>query len=157
MTEFFEAAEEIIEEAFPPKPGGLVDRHRQREAAKRAAEQEAENADEPIEQASYKAVKTASQSPEGFSAQTFTIAAGGTAQILPLSPYRYRAMVHVFTAASNITLAKDSGAALGGVGYTLQASDGPITLFTRAQVWAFNGTAGPVQVSVLSESYAPEQ
>jgi hypothetical protein len=29
-------------------------------------------------------------------------------------------------------------------------------LFARAQLWAFNPGAGPVQVSVLSEEYAAE-
>jgi hypothetical protein len=156
MTEMFEAAEEIIEEKFPPKPGGLVDRHRKREADRKAAEQEAENADEPIEQPSYRAVKVAAQSPEGFSAQTVTIAAGGNAQLLPLSPYRFRATILVVTAASSITLAKDSGAALGGVGFILPTGV-PVPVYSRGQLFAFNPGAGSVQVSVMSEIYSPEQ
>lgn len=156
MSEIFEAAEEVIDEAFPPRPGGLVDRHRQREAARKAAEQEAENADEPIEQPSYRAVKTAVQSPENFTAQTLTIAAGGNAQILPLSPYRYRATILVVTTASTVTLAKDSGAALGGNGFMLP-SGVPVTIFARGQLYAYNPGAATVQVSVMSEIYSPEQ
>lgn len=152
------AVDEIVrdvEEIFPPKPGGMVDRHRKRRAEQEAAAAEERNAAEAIQEPSYKAVKVAPESPETFAAQTVTIAAGGNALILPFSPYRYRAVVAVITAASSVVLAKDQSAALGQVGFTLATAAPPLQLFTRAQVWAFNPGGATVQVSVLAESYAP--
>lgn len=151
-------ADEIVrdvEEVFPPRPGGMVDRHRKRRAAEEAAAAEARNAAEQIQEPSYKAVKVAPESPEVFSAQAVTIAAGAAAMLLPASPYRYRAVISVNTAASTIVLAKDQSAALGQNGFTLATSTFPLPLMTRAQVWAFNPGGQAVQVSVLSESYAP--
>src|SRR5215469_6079831 len=107
------------EELFPPRPGGLVDRHRRRRAAEEAAAEAARNQEEQIGERAYKAVKVAPESPEAFSAQAVTIAAGQSALILGASPYRYRAVVSVNTAASTVILAKDQSAALGQVGFTL--------------------------------------
>lgn len=143
------------EELFPPKPGGLVDRHRQRKAQEAAAAASREHEAEAVEQRAYKAVKVAPESPEVVSALTYTIAAGQSALVLPASPYRYRATVLVATAAATVTLAKDSGAALGQTGFALPANV-PLPVYSRAQLWAFNGTASAVQVSVLAEIYAPE-
>jgi hypothetical protein len=155
-VEILDAVEEVIEEAFPPKAGGLVDRARKRAAKEEAEKQEYLNVAERVEQASYKAVKTAQESPEGFSAITFTIPPGGNAPILPLSKYRYRATVFVITAGATVILAKDSGAAVSGVGFTLPYGF-PVPFMTRAQVYAYNNTAGIVQVSVAAEIYAPEK
>lgn len=141
-----------IEELFQPKPGGLVDTHRKRVAREAERAQEI-NTDEGIEQPSYKAIKVAPQSPEIFSAITYNIGAGANIPILPASPYRYRATIMNITAASVAIIAKDSGAAISGVGFNLPPNI-PIVLFTRAQVVAFSPTA--IQVSVIAEIYAPE-
>lgn len=154
--EVFEAFEEAVEEHFPPKPGGLVDRHRKRVADQEAANAQAEHEAESIEGPSYKAVKVAPESPEVFSPMTYTIAAGASAMILPNSPYRYRATINLVTAASTVVLAKDSGAALGGVGFILGPT-GPYPVYSRAQLWAYNSTGSSIQVSVMAELYAPEQ
>jgi hypothetical protein len=154
--QIIEAAEEIEAELFPPKPGGLVDRHRQRKAAQRAAADLAEQEQVPVEGPSYRAVKVAPESPEGLSAITYTIAEGGSAMILPNSPYRYRATVLVVTAVSTVILAKDSGGALGQNGFVLPAGL-PLPLYSRAQLWAYNNSGQAVQVSVIAELYAPEQ
>jgi hypothetical protein len=151
-----EIVEAIEEELFPPKPGGMVDRHRKRMAAQKAANDQAEHEAEAIEAPSYKAVKVAPESPEIFAPMTYTIAAGASQMILPNSPYRYRATICLVTAATTVTLAKDSGAALGGVGFVLGPSM-PIAVYSRGQLWAYNSTGSPVQVSVLAELYAPEQ
>jgi hypothetical protein len=155
--EIIEAVEEFEAELFPPKPGGLVDRHRKRKAAQKAAQDEAENAKEPIEQPSFRAVKTAPESPEIISAITHTIAAGSYAQILPNSPYRYRATINLVTASATAILSKDSGAALGQAGYIMSAGDPPMPIYARAQMYAFNNTESAIQISVLAEIYAPEQ
>lgn len=160
MTEIFEALAEAADEAaaelYPPRPGGLVHKHRQRIAAREAEIEEAAQTEEKIEQASYKAVKVAPESPEVFTALTYTIAAGGNAAILPLNPYRYRAIVMVITANGSVILSKDSGNAISGTGFALPANM-PIPVHTRAQVYAFNNTGSTVQVSVLAEMYAPEK
>lgn len=157
MSENF--AEQIIEDVedlFHPKPGGIVDRHRQERARREAAEQEAENVSQRVEEASYKAVKVAVQSPEVFSPAVFTIGPGGDAQILPLSRYRSRATILVVTAASSIILAKDNGASLSANGLPLPTGI-PFTVNGRGQLWAHNPGGATVQVGVLSELYAPEQ
>lgn len=167
MSEIFEAADEIFEEVFPPKPGGMVDRHRKRKAAELAAQQEAEDAAEPVEQSSYRAVKVAPEAPEVFNAITYTIAPGAYAMILPNAPFRVRAIVRIIpvqAVSSSIILAKDSGSALGGAGYSIQSiatasgffGDAPLELHHRGQLYAANNSATTVQISVLSESYKPE-
>lgn len=160
MTEIFEAlseaADEAVAELYPPRPGGLVHKHRQRVAAREAEVAEDENAAERIEQRAYKAVKVAPESPEIISAITYTIAAGGNALILSLNPYRYRAVINLLTASATVVLCKDQGAATGGVGYTISSTNPLLSVFSRAQLWAFNNTGSTIQVSVMTESYAPE-
>jgi hypothetical protein len=155
MMSLFEAVEEVADELFPPKPGGLVDRHRKREAEKRAAEDEAANAAEPVEQLAYKAVKVAAQSPENFNPITYVIAAGTAVAILPLNKFRYRATVLLITAASTVVLARDNGNAISQAGFILPTGI-PLPLVARGQLYAFNPTGASVQVSVISEVYAPE-
>lgn len=159
VTEVVGEAETLVEDAvavFGSKPGGLIDRWH-KEAARRAeAQREREDADERIEQPAYRSVKVAQQSPEVFTSITYTIAPGGNAPVLPLWPYRFRATLLVITPAATVILAKDQGVAIGGVGYTLPYGI-PLVLVTRSQVYAVNNTAAPVQVSVIAESYAPEQ
>jgi len=156
MTELFEAAaeavDETVDELFPPRPGGLVDKHRRRMAEKKETEQETER----IEQPAFRAVKVAPQSPEVFSAITYTIQAGGSAPVLPLGPYRYRSVIMVITSGANVVLAKDQGQAISSNGFALPYNI-PLPLRTRAQVWAYNPGASTVQVSVIAEMYAPEK
>lgn len=148
---------ETVAEEFLPKPGGAIDRFRQEEARRREAEKERENIDAKIEAPSYKAVKTATQSPEVFSAQTFTIAAGSNAMVLPLSKYRYRATITLVPQVTPVSaiLAKDQGAAIGLNGFILQQGL-LFTTNTRGQVWVQNTNAATIQVSVAAEIYAPE-
>lgn len=144
------------EEVFPPKPGGIVDRFRKKMAEEEARAQEEANEAEKITQRAVKAVKTAPESPEVFSAQTVSIAPGATslAPVLPGNDYRVRAVVKVVTTGGSVVLAKDQSSAFSGVGYVLSASDGPLEIRTRGQVWAYNNGSSTVQVSVLSEYYA---
>lgn len=139
---------------FQPKPGGIVDRHRKEKARREEAQREKENADEPVEEAAFKSVKTMQLAPDTFSVNIITIPAGGTAQILPLSKYRYRATITVITAASTVFLAKDQGAALNGVGFPL-ATGLNLTLTGRGQLWG--SSVATIQVAVIAELYAPEK
>lgn len=142
---------EHVEEIFLPKPGGIIDRHRQAEARREAAAQEAENAATPIEQRSYKGVKVTVVSPEIIATNVIQIPAGGTAMILPNSPYRSRAWIVV---SANVLLAKDNSQALGQVGFPLTATTPPFLVTSRAQLYAY--AAGATTVSVFTESYGPE-
>jgi hypothetical protein len=147
-----EEVEEIVEELFPPRPGGLVDRHRKAQAEREAAQHERENAAEPVTESAQKAVKVAVISPEIFIPITYTIAPGSITQILPRSVRRSRSLIQVITAAGTIVLSRDQGAALSGTGFTVLYGI-PVPLNTRAQVWAYNNTGSNVQVSVISELY----
>jgi len=157
VTEVVEGIEDLVADVdpFPPRPGGLVDTARKRMAAQAAQAEQDKQAAEQVEERAVRAVKVAQVAPEVLAAQTLTIAAGGQAMILPGSPYRYRAVVSVVTAASTVILAKDSSQALGQAGFTLPAGI-VLPLHTRAQVFAYNPGGSAVQVSVLAELYAPE-
>lgn len=155
MTEFVEAIEHDVEEMFKPKPGGMIDRHRQEQARKEAAKNEREQSKERVEEPAYKAIKTTPVSPEGFSVSLVNVPAGGQAIILPYNPYRYRAVVTVVTAASTVILAKDAGAALSGVGFPLTTANGPMPLYGRGQM--IGSSVAAIQVAVISEYYAPEK
>jgi hypothetical protein len=92
-----ELAEEIVtdvEEMFPPKPGGMIDRHRKAEAARKAAQAEQKDAAEDISNRAYKAVKTAVESPEAGAARTMVVSsATGVQQLLGADELRRRATV----------------------------------------------------------------
>jgi hypothetical protein len=146
---------EDVEDLFMPRAGGIVDRHRQERARRAAAEADAQNRAEKIERPSFRSVKVAQTSPEVINPQTVTVPAGGVAMVLPNSPYRYKAVLLVSTTATSVLLAKDQSNALGGVGFTLP-SGVPLTLDTRAQLWAYNVSGSAVAVSVIAMIYGPE-
>lgn len=159
MPELFEPVTELIEEVgeavehtvFRPRPGGLVDTWEKEQARKKAAAEEAVNTAEAIQGPSYRAVKVAQDQPEVFAITQASIPAGGVAMVLPNSPYRYRATI---VSTATVVLAKDQGAALGGVGFPLPANT-PLVLNGRAQLWGF--ASGAAVVSIISEIYAPEK
>jgi hypothetical protein len=147
---------DTVEEIFPAKPGGMVTRHRDERARREAAEHEAENIAERIEEASYKAVKVAQIKPNITVTNSFIIPAGGNAQILPLSKYRFYATVVVVTAASSVLLSESPTKATGGIGFPL-ATAVPQPINSRAQLYAFNPGGTAVTVAVLVEVYEPEK
>lgn len=157
VTEVIDEAEHVAAdlEKLVVRPGGIVDSFRREKARREAAEKERENQAEPVEQAAFKAVKVTTLAPEVFSSVTYTIAPGGNAPVLPLYPYRARAVLLVITPAATVILSKDQGVATSGVGFMLPYGI-PVTLTGRGQLYALNNTAGIVQVSVIAESYAPE-
>jgi hypothetical protein len=154
--EIVDAVAEEVNELFPPKPGGLVDRYRQKAALERAREDEEKNLAEKIEQPSARAVKVAQQSPEIFALATFTIPAGGYAPILRGDPHRFRATIFVITSAATVILCKDAGAAISGNGATLPYGL-PLPVNGRGQLYGYNNTGTTLQVSVVAELYAPER
>lgn len=154
--EIVDVVEEAEEEIFPPRPGGIVDRHRKRVAREKAEADAVENEGNPVEERAVRAVKTAVIAPEIIRAITHTIGPGQAGMVLPLNEYRARATVKVVTAGAQVLLSPDQGAALGGTGYPLAAADGPLPVGARGQLWAANTSDDVVQVAALSEVYAPE-
>lgn len=158
IAEVEKAAEEIVE--FPFRPGGLIDRHRQDQARRDAILKQREQAAEQIEEDSYKAVKTVDLSPEIISAQTFSITPLGNTPIAPGMEYRSALTVMLVPIAAQtplVILAKDSGQAISGLGFTLSAGV-PVRIRSRAQLYAFNPSGSlTIQVSVLAEIFAPEE
>lgn len=156
VTELVEKVEsEVSDLVFNPRPGGLVDTWQKEKARKEAAAEEARHEDEPVNQAAYQAVKVAQEAPEVVATNLVTIPPGGIAQILPASPYRYRASLIVVTAASSIVLSRDQGTALGGQGFPLPSGI-VFPLTNRAQLWGYNSGGSAVQIATFSEMYGPK-
>jgi hypothetical protein len=108
-----------VAEVWPPKPGGLIDRHRQAEAARAAAEAEAKHAAEDIGARAYAAVKVAEEMPEVTAARTVVVSQGtGIVQLLGADPLRRRALVWTLdepvVMASDLASASDSNNVLAG-------------------------------------------
>lgn len=140
---------------FQPKPGGMIERHRTEKARREAAQKEAEQAAEHVEERGYRAVKTVILSPEVTNVNAVNVGSGATAMVLPNSPYRYRATI-IATAA--ITLGKDQAQVTNGNGFPL-AANVPMVINSRAQLWAYGGSPtvpGAATVNVLTETYGPE-
>jgi hypothetical protein len=156
MADIIEEIIEDVEEVFSPKPGGMIDQHRKRQAEREAAAEEAVNESERIEAPSYKAVKTVTQSPEIIITNKIAMAAGSTAMILPDNPYRYRAVIQVNTANGELDIARDQNAALGGTGFPLYQFQ-PFITMTRGQIWGTNPLGTAADIRVMSECYAPER
>ena len=57
-----EAVDETVEDLFPPKPGGLVDRHRKRVAVEEEKRREIEDA--PVPDSPYTAVRVRNEAPD---------------------------------------------------------------------------------------------
>jgi hypothetical protein len=57
---------------------------------------------------------------------------------------------------ASILVSKDNGQAIGGVGFPV-SSGSPLTINSRAQLYAFNPSSVPVTVSIIAELNAPEQ
>ena len=150
--DIIQVIEHDAEELFKPRPGGIVDTWRKREAQRREAERERQNTDERVEQPAYKSVKVTQLSPEITTTNIINIAAGATAMILPYSPYRYRATI---ACSASLILGKDQASVLNGTGFEyFWNSFGPLIIMSRGQLWAF--ASGALTVTVLAESYAPE-
>lgn len=147
---------EAVENVFLPKPGGMIDSWHKERARREAAQREAENAAEKVEEGAAYAVKVTQLQPEVTTTNIVTIQAGATAMILPAAPYRYRATIIVVTAASTVILARDNSQALGGSGFPLPTGI-PMVINSRAQLYGANTGGAAVQVAVLSEMYAAEK
>lgn len=152
-----EEVESVVEHVFEPRPGGMVDQWHKEKARREAAQREAENAAEKVEEGAAYAVKVTQLQPEVSAVNVVTIPAGGTQLILPYAPYRYRASIAVLTTGKTVLLSKDNGQALGGIGFPVVQGNPPFTVNSRAQLWGYNSDVNPIQVATLAESYAPEK
>jgi hypothetical protein len=144
---------EEIEQAFQPKPGGMVDTLRKQRAQAEADAQQAEHEREEIQERASKAVKVAVESPEQVSATTFNLAPGGSALILPASDFRSSAKILVNTSGGEVYLSPMQNSAEGSYGFLLPAGL-LLPVSTRGLLYAANPGATAVQVSVIAESYA---
>lgn len=145
--------EEIVQEVehiFSPRPGGMIESWHAARAQREAAQREAENASEKIEEKATFSVKVSQIMPETTAVNQINISAGGNAQILPNAPYRYKATI---IASATILIAKDQSQALGGIGFPLPANT-PLVINSRAQLYA--SATGAAVVGVIAEYYAPE-
>jgi hypothetical protein len=128
----------------------MIDSWHKAHAQREAAQREAENAAEKVEERASYAVKVTQLQPEITATNVVNIAAGATQQILPNAPYRYKATI---IASSTLVLSKDASQALGGIGFPLPANV-PMVINSRAQL--YGSAVGACIVGVLTESYAPE-
>lgn len=155
-----------VAELFPHKPGGLIDRARKEEAARKAAiKQVEEEVADKIEDRAYRAVKVADEMPEDASAHTYVVSdASGVQQLLGQDMLRRRATILTLdqpvVIASSLAEASDTNnpaagsAAVSASGFVLPVNV-PLILETRHEIWVTPTSATATRVSVLTEAYAP--
>lgn len=160
MTEIFtEAARDVeadIEELFPPKPGGLIDRHRKRKAEEEAA-REAGSTSEVTETGrnKIKAVRTIVEAADLATATTvFLNTAIPVQRLLPRDDLRRSAVV--LAVDNDVYIASDPGMAWNvqgaatNVGAFYLSKGVPLTVASTAELWvAVTTVATSSRVSVL--------
>lgn len=105
-TEVIDVITHDVEELFPPKPGGLVDRFRKRRAEEEAAQEAGATSEvESLGRNKVRAVRTADQSSEIASATTIVINAttNPVQRILGRDPNRKRAVIMALDAPVILT------------------------------------------------------
>lgn len=164
MTDIITEAENAVkalvhdaEELFPPRPGGLVDRHRRRKAAEDAArEAGAATEAEELGRARVRAIRVTVQAADTAAAQCVLLtAAQPVARLLPRDEHRRSAVIlaidnDVYIASDPGTAASLQGGAAGTAGFYLPAGT-PVPVASGAELWAAaTTTASSSRVSVLS-------
>jgi hypothetical protein len=139
-----------VEELFPPKPGGMVDSARK--AATASSPVDAPEVE--VQDQGYAAIRVVPQAADSFAARSLNVPGGGTAILLPEDRNRKRATVLVATASSTVVLSQSSGNADNGKGFTLPTGV-PLPVEGKGMLYVNNPGTTVVQVSVLSELYAP--
>jgi len=141
-------SEEITDMTFDPRPGGIIDRFQKEKARKQARDEENRHEDEPINDAAYTAVKVAQEAPEVVATNLVTIPSLGIGQLLPSSPYRYRAFLMLPTPAgivnalSLISTPAVPASTINAVNYTNQPYNVTITGGTLTAVTVNGQTVG---------------
>jgi hypothetical protein len=144
------------EELFPPRPGGLVDRHRQRKAAEEAA-REAGAAGEVAQLGRNKvrAVRTVVESPDLGGTPSIVLSAGNpTARLLPRDSHRRSAVIlaidnDVYLTTDPGLAANLAGTAIGTGGFYLPKGT-PVPITNTAEWFAAaTTTASTSRVSVI--------
>lgn len=145
-----ETAHETVTELFPPRPGGMVD------TARKQAQAATEDAPAGVEvqDQGYAAIRVVSQAADTFAARSVNVGVGATALLLPEDRNRKRATILVATATSTVVLSQSSGNADNGKGFVLPTGV-PLPVEGKGMLYVNNPGASVVQVSVLSELYAP--
>ena len=153
MTEaIIEAVDEAGDELFPPKPGGLVDRHRRRKAEE--AERERQIEDAPVPDSPYTAIRVRNEAPDLGGAWVVTVSSSNpVAQLLPKDAQRRSAVViavdnDVWISYSQGTASGLAGTSTGGSAFYLPAGIG-IPIDSRQQVFVSSTSASASRISVI--------
>ncbi len=143
------------EELFPPKPGGLVDRHRKRKAAEEAARENGQAIIEETGRHQVKAVRTTIEAPNLSGVSTVLLTpANPTARLLPRDVHRRSAVILAID--NDVYVTTDPGMAINVAGTA--TATGPfylpagiaIPVDSQAEFWAAATTmATNSRVSVL--------
>jgi len=139
-------------EQFPPRPGGMVDTARK--AAGNAVDAVDAPVDVEVQDQGYAAIRVVPQASDTFAARSVNVPVGGTVLLLPEDRNRKRATILVATTSATIVLSQSSGNADNGKGFVLPTGV-PLPVEGKGMLYVNNPGAAVVQVSVLSELYAP--
>ena len=147
-----EAVDETVEDLFPPKPGGLVDRHRKRMAEE--AERERAIEDAPVPDSPYTAVRVRPEAPDLGGAYVVNVSSSNpVAQLLPKDAQRRSAVVVAVDNAMWISYSQGTASGAAGSGSGTTAFYLPqgiaIPIDSRQIVYVSSTTAGPSRISVI--------
>lgn len=129
-----EQLEEDFEELFPPKPGGMVDKHRRRKAAEEAAKTEGATS-EVVElgRNKVKAVRTVVEAADIASAQTVLLSATSPVRrLLPRDEHRRSAVV--MAVDNDVYITSDEGMAWNVQGAATNAGGFYLPKLTQLKV-----------------------
>lgn len=156
MTEMVEAVVEVADEAtedlFPPRPGGLVDKHRKRLAEEEEKRRQIEDA--PVPDSPYTAVRVRPEAPDLGGAYLVTLNTGNpVAQLLPKDAQRRSAVViavdnDVWLSYSQGTASGIAGGTTGSAFYLPKGIGIPVD--SRQQIFtSYTTDSGDSRVSVI--------
>jgi hypothetical protein len=144
------------EELFPPRPGGMVDRHRKQKAAEEAAREAGRDSDvAELGRDKVRAVRTVVESPDLGGTPSVVLSSGNPVlRLLPRDSHRKAAVILAID--NDVYLTTDEGLArtlqgnaTGAGGFYLPAGT-PIPVTDTAEWWAAaTTTATTSRVSVM--------
>lgn len=116
LSEIVHEVEDDVEELFPPKPGGIVDRARKkREAEEKAAEEGATSTVAELGRNKVKVVRTIAESPDiGRTPSVLLTATAPVARLLPRDAHRKSAVV--LAVDNDVYVTADQGMAINLAG-----------------------------------------
>ena len=156
LSEIADEVDDDIEDLFPPKPGGLVDRHRRRKAAEEQAKEEGQTSTvESLGRNKVKAVRTVIDSPDIARATSVLLtSAVPVARLLPRDSHRKSAVVlavdnDVYVTSDQGTAWNIAGASTNVGAFYLPAGIAVPVVSTDELFVAATTTASTSRVSVM--------